>query len=179
MNLSLVTSLQADEGRASYEQRVTQTLATKDDCLTHATMAFTGSNAPNGLGNSPLSNSSKAWYQAGNDSFTSRTSLRQEAQAPAQKGRQRGGVHWPSWVILSTSRVILHLKTCVYQTSHLARAYPEGTALSDTSGSFSQGYLHCSYIRTQGCTAMVACNLAVQDLHSPCLRDQLGRHAHR
>lgn len=75
-------------------------------------MAFTGSNAPNGLGNSPVNNSSKAWYQAGNDSTTSRTSLRQEAQAPPQKGRQRGGLHWPSWVIPSISNLFT---TCVVQ----------------------------------------------------------------
>ena len=62
-------------------------------------MAFTGSNAPNGLGGTPVNNSSKAWYQAGGDSFSSRTSLRQEA--PAQKGRQRGGVYWPSRVRLT------------------------------------------------------------------------------
>lgn len=62
-------------------------------------MAFTGSNAPNGLGGTPVNNSSKAWYQAGGDSFSSRTSLRQEA--PAQKGRQRVGVYWPSRVRLT------------------------------------------------------------------------------
>ena len=79
-------------------------------------MAFTGSNAPNGLGNSPGNNSSKAWYQAGNDSFTSRTSLRQEAQAPSQKGRQRGGVHWPSWVILSSPSTLCSV-ICILSSS--------------------------------------------------------------
>ncbi|CAL5219979.1 g1917 [Coccomyxa viridis] len=70
-------------------------------------MAFTGSNAPNGLGNSPVNNSSKAWYQAGNDSFTSRTSLRQDAQAPSQKGRQQGGLHWPSWWVMYGTPALL------------------------------------------------------------------------
>ena len=74
-------------------------------------MAFTGSNAPNGLGNSPVNNSSKAWYQAGNDSYTSRTSLRQDAQAPSQKGRQQGGLHWPSWVTLSPQCIPVFLCT--------------------------------------------------------------------
>jgi hypothetical protein len=65
-------------------------------------MAFTGTNAPNGgLGGSPFKNSSKAWYGAGNGSSTSRTSLRQEAPAVAQRGRQRSGFYWPSWVLSS------------------------------------------------------------------------------